>query len=148
MRLKPIEEQVVALMGASSGIGREAALRFAERGAKVVVSARSEPGLHSLRDLRAADRPRTRRLLPLLRERDPAETPLSGKGLPEPTSAVAASPNRGLRTARRRNDMARQTAKIETMWASVDGLRLHAHASRAARHRRRHIAPKPGRSTR
>ena len=48
MRLKTVEEQVVALMGASSGIGREAALRFAERGAKVVVSARSEPGLHSL----------------------------------------------------------------------------------------------------
>src|SRR3712207_3067705 len=48
MRLKAVEEQVVALMGASSGIGREAALRFAERGAKVVVAARSEPGLHSL----------------------------------------------------------------------------------------------------
>jgi NAD(P)-dependent dehydrogenase (short-subunit alcohol dehydrogenase family) len=49
-QLKPIEEQVVALMGASSGIGRDTALRFAERGAKVVVSARSEPGLHSLVD--------------------------------------------------------------------------------------------------
>ncbi len=48
MQLKPVEEQVVALMGASSGIGRESALRFARRGAKVVVSARSEPGLHSL----------------------------------------------------------------------------------------------------
>src|SRR5919107_1341707 len=48
MRLKPVEEQVVALMGASSGIGREAALRFAERGARVVVSARSEEGLGSL----------------------------------------------------------------------------------------------------
>src|SRR3712207_7309345 len=48
MRLKAVEEQVVALMGASSGIGREAALRFAERGARVVVSARSEPGLYSL----------------------------------------------------------------------------------------------------
>ena len=48
MQLKPVEEQVVALMGASSGIGRETALRFAERGAKVVLSARSEPGLHSL----------------------------------------------------------------------------------------------------
>jgi blue copper oxidase len=48
VRLKPIEEQVVALMGASSGIGRETALRFAERGAKVVVSARSEQGLNSL----------------------------------------------------------------------------------------------------
>ena len=48
MRLKPVEEQVVALMGASSGIGRETALRFARRGAKVVVSARSESGLRSL----------------------------------------------------------------------------------------------------
>src|SRR5215210_5493942 len=50
MRLKPVGEQVVALMGASSGIGRETALRFAERGAKVVVSARSEEGLNSLVD--------------------------------------------------------------------------------------------------
>jgi NAD(P)-dependent dehydrogenase (short-subunit alcohol dehydrogenase family) len=48
MRLKPVENQVVALMGASSGIGRETALRFAERGAKVVVSARNEEGLNSL----------------------------------------------------------------------------------------------------
>jgi short-subunit dehydrogenase len=48
MRLKPVEEQVVVLMGASSGIGRETALRFAERGAKVVVSARSKAGLDSL----------------------------------------------------------------------------------------------------
>src|SRR5215212_4750733 len=48
MRLKPVEEQVVALMGASSGIGRETALRFAKRGAKVVVSARGEEGLDSL----------------------------------------------------------------------------------------------------
>jgi NAD(P)-dependent dehydrogenase (short-subunit alcohol dehydrogenase family) len=37
MQLKQVEEQVVALMGASSGIGRETALRFAERGARVVV---------------------------------------------------------------------------------------------------------------
>jgi NAD(P)-dependent dehydrogenase (short-subunit alcohol dehydrogenase family) len=48
VQLKPVEEQVVALMGASSGIGRETALRFAERGARVVVSARSEEGLNSL----------------------------------------------------------------------------------------------------
>ncbi len=34
---KVSREQVVVLMGASSGIGRETALRFAERGAKVVV---------------------------------------------------------------------------------------------------------------
>jgi NADP-dependent 3-hydroxy acid dehydrogenase YdfG len=50
MRLKPVEEQVVALMGASSGIGRESALQFARRGAKVVVSARGEEGLASLVD--------------------------------------------------------------------------------------------------
>src|SRR3712207_1113589 len=50
MRLKPVEEQVVALMGASSGIGRGTALRFADRGAKVVVSARNEEGLNSLVD--------------------------------------------------------------------------------------------------
>ena len=48
MKLKPVEEQVVALMGASSGIGREAALQFAGRGAKVVVSARNKEGLDSL----------------------------------------------------------------------------------------------------
>src|SRR5919205_4313925 len=48
MPLKPIDQQVVVLMGASSGIGRETALRFAERGAKVIVSARSEEGLDSL----------------------------------------------------------------------------------------------------
>ena len=35
-------------MGASSGIGRATALRFAEEGAKVVVSARGEEGLRSL----------------------------------------------------------------------------------------------------
>ncbi len=50
MKLKPVEEQVAVLMGASSGIGRETALRFAKRGAKVVVAARGEPGLRSLAD--------------------------------------------------------------------------------------------------
>jgi len=48
VQLKPVGEQVVLLMGASSGIGREAALRFGKRGAKVVVSARGEEGLDSL----------------------------------------------------------------------------------------------------
>ncbi|MBF2009611.1 MAG: SDR family oxidoreductase [Chlorogloeopsis fritschii C42_A2020_084] len=48
MQLKPISQQVVAIIGASSGIGRLAALKFAQRGAKVVVAARSEPGLKSL----------------------------------------------------------------------------------------------------
>ncbi len=48
MQLQPIEEQVVVVVGASSGIGREVALRLAKRGASVVVAARSEPGLRSL----------------------------------------------------------------------------------------------------
>jgi short-subunit dehydrogenase len=48
MRFKPIDQQVVALMGASSGIGRETAIRFAKRGAKVVVSARNAGALRSL----------------------------------------------------------------------------------------------------
>jgi NAD(P)-dependent dehydrogenase (short-subunit alcohol dehydrogenase family) len=55
MQLKPINQQVVAVVGASSGIGRETALEFARRGAKVVVSARSEPGLNSLVDEIRAD---------------------------------------------------------------------------------------------
>ena len=50
MELKPIENQVVVLMGASSGIGRETALRLAKRVAKMVVAARSEAGLRSLED--------------------------------------------------------------------------------------------------
>jgi len=48
VKLKPIENQVVVVMGASSGIGRDTALRFASNGANVVVSARSEEGLRSL----------------------------------------------------------------------------------------------------
>lgn len=48
MQLKPIDQQVVAVVGASSGIGRETALQFAQRGAKVVVAARSRLGLESL----------------------------------------------------------------------------------------------------
>jgi NAD(P)-dependent dehydrogenase (short-subunit alcohol dehydrogenase family) len=48
MKLKPIDRQVVAVVGASSGIGRETALQFAKRGAKLVVSARTESGLASL----------------------------------------------------------------------------------------------------
>jgi NAD(P)-dependent dehydrogenase (short-subunit alcohol dehydrogenase family) len=48
VQLKPVGEQVVVLMGASSGIGRETALRFARKGAKVVASARGAEGLDSL----------------------------------------------------------------------------------------------------
>ncbi len=50
MKLKPIEQQVVVVVGASSGIGRETALQFAKQQAKLVVSARSKSGLASLVD--------------------------------------------------------------------------------------------------
>jgi NAD(P)-dependent dehydrogenase (short-subunit alcohol dehydrogenase family) len=48
MKLKPIDQQVIAVVGASSGIGRETALQLAKRRAKLVVSARSKPGLETL----------------------------------------------------------------------------------------------------
>jgi NAD(P)-dependent dehydrogenase (short-subunit alcohol dehydrogenase family) len=48
IRLKPVAEQVVVVVGASSGIGREAALAFAARGAKVVVAARGTEDLDTL----------------------------------------------------------------------------------------------------
>lgn len=48
MKLKPIDEQVVVVFGASSGIGRGTALRLAEEGARVVVAARDSEGLQSL----------------------------------------------------------------------------------------------------
>jgi short-subunit dehydrogenase len=48
MKLKSIEQQVVVVVGASSGIGRETALQFAKRNAKVVVAARTESALASL----------------------------------------------------------------------------------------------------
>ena len=50
LKLKPINQQVVVVFGASSGIGRETALRFAAKGAKVVVAARGEAGLRTLID--------------------------------------------------------------------------------------------------
>ncbi len=48
IQLKPIAQQAVVIMGASSGIGRATALEFAKQGASVVVSARSQDGLDSL----------------------------------------------------------------------------------------------------
>jgi len=55
MQLKPIQDQVVAVVGATSGIGRDTALQFARKGAKVVVSGRSEAKINALVDeIRAA----------------------------------------------------------------------------------------------
>ncbi|MDX2153010.1 MAG: SDR family oxidoreductase [Bryobacteraceae bacterium] len=54
IRLRPLREQSVVLLGASSGIGRETALQFARRGARVLVAARSATNLESLvREIRS-----------------------------------------------------------------------------------------------
>jgi len=58
-KLKPIDQQVVVIVGCSSGIGRQTARRFAERGAKLVLSGRDEHALSDVlddvRSLGAAD---------------------------------------------------------------------------------------------
>lgn len=54
IKLKPIKDQVIVIVGASSGIGRACALRFAEQGAKLVIAARDEQGLATLVDEIAA----------------------------------------------------------------------------------------------
>jgi NAD(P)-dependent dehydrogenase (short-subunit alcohol dehydrogenase family) len=48
MQLKPINQQVVVIVGATSGIGRAAALRFGEQGARLLVSSRSQEELDRL----------------------------------------------------------------------------------------------------
>jgi NAD(P)-dependent dehydrogenase (short-subunit alcohol dehydrogenase family) len=48
VHLRPVEEQVVAIVGASSGIGRETARRFARRGARLILAARGATDLQSL----------------------------------------------------------------------------------------------------
>ena len=48
--LKPVEQQVIVITGASSGIGLATARMAARRGAKVVVSARSDEPLQKLTD--------------------------------------------------------------------------------------------------
>ena len=46
--VRPVGDQVVVVTGASSGIGRETALEFGRRGAKVVVAARNKEALDTL----------------------------------------------------------------------------------------------------
>ncbi|MEX5710182.1 SDR family oxidoreductase [Parafrankia sp. FMc6] len=48
MRTRPLDEQVVVVVGASSGIGRASALVFARRGARVVCASRSVAALRAL----------------------------------------------------------------------------------------------------
>ncbi|KAL0487224.1 3-dehydrosphinganine reductase [Acrasis kona] len=46
--LKPIAEQAIVVLGASSGIGRETALQLGKQGAKLIVAARSTKGIETL----------------------------------------------------------------------------------------------------
>jgi NAD(P)-dependent dehydrogenase (short-subunit alcohol dehydrogenase family) len=46
INLKPIQEQVVVLFGATSGIGLMTAMKMAEKGARVVIVGRSQDGLN------------------------------------------------------------------------------------------------------
>jgi short-subunit dehydrogenase len=50
MRLKPLNEQIIVITGASSGIGLVTARMAAERGARLVLAARSEDALRQLTD--------------------------------------------------------------------------------------------------
>lgn len=55
IRLKKLNDQAVVIVGANSGIGRAAALRFAEYGAQLILSGRSQEALDQLADeLRAS----------------------------------------------------------------------------------------------
>jgi short-subunit dehydrogenase len=47
LRLKPLDEQVIVITGASSGIGLVTARQAAQRGARVVLAARNERDLHA-----------------------------------------------------------------------------------------------------
>ena len=55
LKLKPIQEQVIVITGASSGIGLATARTAAKKGAKVVLSARTEETLASIVEKIAAD---------------------------------------------------------------------------------------------
>jgi short-subunit dehydrogenase len=55
MMVRPLQDQVVVVTGASSGIGREAALKLAEKGATVVLASRNEVALQEVAaEIRAA----------------------------------------------------------------------------------------------
>src|SRR5437868_6427123 len=50
LRLKPLDQQVIVITGASSGIGLTTARMAARRGAKLVLAARSEAPLRQLEE--------------------------------------------------------------------------------------------------
>lgn len=50
MKHRPIRDQVVCVVGAASGIGRETALQFGAHGARLVVADNDEEGLRTVTD--------------------------------------------------------------------------------------------------
>jgi NAD(P)-dependent dehydrogenase (short-subunit alcohol dehydrogenase family) len=98
LKLKPLEEQVLVVFGASSGIGRVTALEACRRGARVVAAARGSEGLATL----ATEVDTTDRL----------ETVTAEASDPESVAAVAAR-------------AVERFGRLDT-WAHVAGVGLHA----------------------
>jgi NAD(P)-dependent dehydrogenase (short-subunit alcohol dehydrogenase family) len=70
VRLKPLEDQVIVVTGASSGIGLATARMAVERGAKVVLVARNEPVIQRIAHDLGAERGRTLALAADVSRRD------------------------------------------------------------------------------
>lgn len=68
--LKPLEEQVIVITGASSGIGLTTARMAADRGATLVVAARSEDALRELTETIRADGGNAEYVVADVRDRD------------------------------------------------------------------------------
>ena len=79
----PLDRQVVVVVGATSGIGRASALRFARRGARLVITARDREALDRLADeLRTTGSPDVAVLTRIAERMQAGEAPPPPPGLP------------------------------------------------------------------